>query len=375
MLEVKKVNTESKGEVDEFVKFPFRIYKDVEQWVPPIITDIKLMLNKNKHPFYEHSDAEFFTIRENRKIVGRIGLLENKSYNAYHDKKQASFYLFECIEDKSVADKLFEVALDWVKGRGLNYLLGPKGLSPFDGYGFLVEGYERRQMMTMMNYNKPNYPQYAEENGFSKEVDWVSCYTHIPDFKLPPKVKEVSDRVEELGKFKVEKFSNKRELKKWAWRIGQAYNNTFVNNWEYYPLTDNEIKFTLDNIMVVAVPDLIKVITYKGEVVGFLFAFPDISKALQKHGGRLTPWALLDYLRELKKTDWVSFNGVGILPEFQGRGGNALLFSEIYKTANAYNFEHGELTQIAETAKQMRKDLENLGVKPYKNHRIYGRAV
>ena len=150
MLEVKKVNTESKGEVDEFVKFPFRIYEDVEQWVPPIITDIKLMLNKNKHPFYEHSDAEFFTIRENRKIVGRIGLLENKSYNAYHDKKQASFYLFECIEDKSVADKLFEVALDWVKGRELNYLLGPKGLSPFDGYGFLVEGYERRQMMTMM---------------------------------------------------------------------------------------------------------------------------------------------------------------------------------------------------------------------------------
>ena len=124
--------------------------------------------------------------------------------------------------------------------------------------------------------------------------------------------------------------------------------------------------------MVVAVPDLIKIITYNDEVVGFLLAFPDISAALQKYQGRLSPMALYSYLKELKKTNWVSFNGIGILPEFHGRGGNALLMSEIEKTAHAYNFEHGELTQVAETAKEMRKDLLNLGVKPYKNHRIYG---
>jgi len=131
----------------------------------------------------------------------------------------------------------------------------------------------------------------------------------------------------------------------------------------------------MDNIMVVAVPDLIKVITYNDEVVGFLFAFPDISAALQKHQGRLSPLALVSYLRELKKTNWISFNGVGVLPEYHGRGGNVLMFSEIYKTAHAANFLHGELTQIAETATQMRKDLENLGVTPYKNHRIYSKKI
>ena len=140
-------------------------------------------------------------------------------------------------------------------------------------------------------------------------------------------------------------------------------------------MSDNEIRFVLDNIMVVAVPQLLKAITYENEVVGFLFAFPDISAALQKYQGRLSPMALISYLRELKKTDTISFNGVGVLPEYQGRGGNALLFSEIYKTANTFNFEHGELTQIAETATQMRKDLKNLGVVPYKNHRIYGKKI
>jgi len=375
MVTIEKLDTTSRKQVDDFVNFPFRIYKNVKEWVPPILADIRTMLNKDKHPFYEHSVADFFIAKDGDEIIGRIGALENINYNKHHDKKQCSFYLFECEDDEKIASLLFDTAMEWAKKRGLDYILGPKGLSSFDGYGFLVEGYDQRQMMTMMNYNKPNYPKFAEKNGFSKEVDWVSCYTHLPDFHLPEKVEKVAKRVEEIGKFKVHRFKNKRELRKWAWRIGQAYNNTFVNNWEYYPLTDNEIKFVLDNIMVVAVPELLKIITFKDEVIGFLLAFPDISAALQKHRGQLNPMAILSYLQELKKTDWISFNGVGILPEFQGRGGNALLFSEIYESANSFQFVHGELTQVAETATQMRKDLENLGVKPYKNHRIYGRKI
>ncbi len=375
MITIEKVDTRSKKEVNEFVNFPFKIYNNVKEWVPPILADIKTMLDEDKHPFYEHSEGEFFVARQNGEMVGRIGLLENKPSNKYHDKKQATFYLFESVDDQAVTNKLFEYAFDWTKKRKLNYLLGPKGLSLFDGYGFLVEGFDKRQMMTMMNYNLPNYPKFVEKIGFKKVVDWVSSYTDIPNFELPDKVRRVAERVEEQGKFKVIRFKSKRELKKWAWRIGQAYNKTFVNNWEYYPQTDNEIQYVLDNIMVVAVPDLIKIITYKDDVVGFLMAFPDISAALQKYQGRLSPMALYSYLRELKKTNWISFNGVGVLPELHGRGGNALLFSEIHKTAKSHNYVHGELTQVAETATEMRKDLINLGVKPYKNHRIYGIKV
>jgi len=375
MIEIKKIDTKSKREVNEFVYFPFKIYQGIDQWVPPIISDIKTMLNPEKHPFYEHSEAEWFIAYDNGQMVGRIGLLENKAYNNYHGKKQASFYLFECIDDEKVAFALFDFGSEWGKKRGLDYLLGPKGLSAFDGYGFLVDGFEHRQMMTMMNYNLPNYPRFAEAYGFTKVVDWVSCYVKISEFILPEKISEVARKIEERGKFKVQRFKSRADLKKWADKIGETYNKSFVNNWEYYPLTEREIKFIVDSIMVVGVPDLIKVITYNEDVVGFLLAFPDISAALQKHKGRLTPWALVSYLHELNHTDWLSFNGIGILPEYQGRGGNYLLFSEIYKSANSRHFIHGELTQIAETATQMRKDLENLGVNPYKNHRIYGKKI
>ncbi|MEN4012730.1 MAG: hypothetical protein ROW48_11890 [Bellilinea sp.] len=375
MLSVEKIDLSNKKAVNEFVEFPFKIYKNIPQWVPPILNDIRLMLNPQKHPFYEHSSGEFFIARHKGEMVGRIGVLENKPFNEYHGTRQAQFYLFESIDDQEVANALFNRIFEWARARELSEVVGPKGLSPFDGYGIQIEGFDHRQMMIMMNYNPAYYVQLVENIGFQKEVDFVSCYIHRDAFKMPEKIHLVSQRIQERGNFRVVTFKTKRELKGYVNQIGDAYNKTFVNNWEYYPLTQNEIDFVVNNIITVADPRLIKVILYQDKLVGFLFGFPDVSAALQRAKGRLTPWAIIDLLREMKRTKWVSLNGAGILPEYHGRGGNALLYSEMEKTINEYSFEHFELTQVAETAVQMRKDLMSVGGKPYKNHRVYFKHI
>jgi GNAT superfamily N-acetyltransferase len=229
--------------------------------------------------------------------------------------------------------------------------------------------------MTMMNYNYDYYPRLVEALGFEKEVDFVSCYLGADTFRLPERVHSIAARVQQHGTLRVRRFSSKRDLIAWAGRIGQAYNKAFVNNWEYYPLTEREVKFVVDNLTLVADHRLIKIITHGEEVVGFVFAFPDVSAALQRARGRLLPFGLFDLLLEMRRTKWVSLNGAGILPEFQGRGGNALLYSEMEKTVREFGYQHADLTQVAETAVQMRRDLENLGGKPYKNHRVYARSL
>ncbi len=371
MIVIDKIDTNDRKQVDQFIKFQFDLYKGCPQWVPPFYNDIRTMLNKNKHPFYEHSDAEFFMAVKEGKDVGRIAALENKPFNTYHKAKDAEFYFFDCIDDQEVADALFKTVFDWAKARGLDQIVGPKGMSPFDGYGIQVEGTENRQMMTMMNYNYDYYPKLVETLGFEKEVDFVSCYIPAEKFHLDERINLIAERVIERGSFKVIQFKNKAELIGYADQIGEAYNKTFVKNWEYYPLTKKEIKFAVDQIIEVANPKLIKIITHKEDVVGFLFAFPDVSAALQRARGRLNLFSIIDLLLELKKTKWVSLNGAGVLPEYQGRGGNALLYYEMEKTLHDFNFDHADLTQVAETTKQMRKDLENVGGRAYKNHRVY----
>ena len=376
MITIETVDLSSKQQVNEFVQFQYDLYKGVKQFCPPFFNDIKLMLNKNKHPFFKRSEGEFLVAKKDGKIVGRLGIFINKPFNEYHKVSKAQFYLFECIDDQEVANQLFEAAFAWCRERGMTDVVGPKGLSSFDGYGILVEGYEHRQMMTMMNYNFDYYPRLLEAIGFEKEVDFVSCYMHATEFSIPDKVREVARRVEERGSFKILSFKNKRQMMRdWADKIGQAYNDTFVNNWEYYPLSQEEVKLLVDNLMVVADPKLVKIITYDNEIVGFLLAFPDISEALQRHNGRITPLAIIDLMLELKKTKWVSINGAGVLPQFHGRGGMALLYREMEKTVKDYGFVHGEMTQVAETAVQMRKDLLSLGGQPYKNHRVYRKTL
>jgi hypothetical protein len=376
MVTIQLVDTKDKAQVRQFVEFPFRLYKDCPQWVPPLFTDSYLQLNRKKHPFFEHSDADFFLAYRGQELVGRIAALENRPFNQYHKTKDAEFYFFDTINDLEVARSLFDAVFDWAKKRGLNRLVGPKGMSAFDGYGIQIEGFEHRQMMTMMNYNFDYYPKLVEALGFEKEVDFVSCYLPSQAFKIPERIERIAQRAAERGNLKVKQFKSKRELVSWAGRIGKAYNKAFIHNWEYFPLTPNEVKFVVDNIMLVADHRLIKIITHDDEVVGFLFAFADASAALQRAKGHLNPISLIDLLLEMKRTRTVSGNGMGILPEHQGHGGNALLYYELGKTLLDFKqFEHVEMTQVAETTRQMRADLKNLNGVEYKNHRVYRKSV
>ena len=375
MVTIEKINPSNKNEVKRFMQFEFDLYQNEPNWVPPIQADRRKQFNKKKHPYYEHSDADFFIAVKDGKDVGTIAALENKVYNEYHNEKIVNFYFFECINDQEVANALFNEIADWSKKRGLNKIVGPKGFGPLDGYGILTEGYDQRQMMTMMNYNFDYYPKLLENLGFKTEVDFISSYLDGTTAIIPDRVHRIADRLLSRGHFGVIDFKSKSELKKYAMKIGDAYNKAFVNNWEYYPLSQNELNFVIGDIITIANPKLIRVITYDDVIIGFLFAFQDVSETLQKHKGRLFPFGLIALLRALKKADTVAFNGAGILPDYHGLGGNALLYAQMDHVRKDFDFTHIEMTQVANTAVQMRNDLENLGGKPYKNHRVYNKSI
>jgi hypothetical protein len=376
MVSIEKVDTNNKRQVKRFVDFYYRLYRACPQWVPPLYGDAYLPLNRRKHPFFEYSQADFFLAVRDGDVVGRICAGENKRFNDYHKTKNAQFYYFDSENDQETANALFGAAFDWARTHNLDTLIGPKGLSPFDGYGILVEGFEHRQMMTMMNYNYDYYPKLVEALGFEKEVDFVSCYLPADAFRIPERVERIAERVLSRGTLSVKRFKTKRELVGWAPRIGQAYNKAFIKNWEYYPFSQGDIDYAVANVFMIADQRLIKLILHGEEIVGFLFAFPDASAALQRAKGHLFPFGIFDLLIDMKRTRTLSGNGMGILPEFQGMGGNALLYYEMGKTVLDFKrFEHVEMTQVAETTHQMRADLKNLNGVEYKNHRVYRKKL
>ena len=186
----------------------------------------------------------------------------------------------------------------------------------------------------------------------------------------------LAEKVLARGRFQLQEFRRKRDLLAVAPRLGQIYNTAIAaSHPDSYPYTAAEIAQVIRQFAQVAEPALIKVITYDGQPAGFVFGFPDLSAALQRARGRLSPWNLLDLAAEYRRTDSLIINGAGILPQYQRLGGNALLYHTLERTANTGRFRHAEMTQIADTTYLMLADMQTLGGEVYKTHRLYKRDL
>ena len=359
--------------VRHWLGLPFRLYRGTPQWVPPLAPDARLVLDRKRYPFYDHSEAAFFLALEGDRAVGRIAAIDNRNFNSFHKLNTAFFYLFESEDDTRVAGGLFEAAIGWARGRGLTGLLGPKGFTALDGLGLLVKGFEHRPAMGIP-YNHPYYENLLLSVGLEPFDDDVSGYISSRA-ALPQRIHDLADAVRRRRGLTVARFRTKRELRAIVASIKDLYNNSLGHNFDQVPITDAEIKLLADQIIAVADPKLIKVIMKKDQPVGFAFGYPDISAAIQRTRGRVVPFGWVDLLLETKRTRWLNLNGAGILPEYQGLGGPALIFSEMYKSIHEGRFEHAEVVQVSVHNPKMQLTLRDLGLDFYKVHRVYQRAL
>ena len=372
-MRIRKIDTSHRRDVRQFIQLPFELYRESELWVPPIVSDMRLALNRDQYPFYRHSDAGFFLAEEGDRTLGRIVAIDNRRYNEYHQSKTAFFYYFETVDDERVAEALVSAAAEWARDRGLTALVGPRGLLRADGHGLLVEGFEHRPAMGVP-YNPRYYGGLLEGLGFEKEIDFLSAHLG-GDFDLPKRFYDIAEKVKERRGFWVKSFESKRELRRWVPEVQRVNNEAFPDVWGYYPIDEVEANAIADRFLAAADPRLIKLVMKGDEVVGFVIGYPDISAGIQRAGGQIWPFGWFHLLLEMRRTSWINFNGAGILPKHQGVGANAVLYTELAKTVLEFGFEHADLVQVAENNIESKGEVGAVGGEWYKRHRIYRLAL
>jgi hypothetical protein len=373
-MRIIQVDTANRRQVKQFLDLPFMIYRETPQWVPPLAGDASRMLDRKRNPYYRHSEAVFFlAIRENGSVVGRLAALDNRRYNEYNREKTGFFYLFECKNDPQAACRLFDETLLWCRQRGLDKIIGPKGFTAMDGLGLLVKGFEHRPSFGLP-YNPPYYADLVEKAGFLPENELVSGHLDSR-MQLPERILRAAELIKMRRGLRVSDYKTHRDLKALIPCMQTLYNNSLSGTRGNVPLTNEEVKSLTDQLLWFANPRLIKIIFKGDEPVGFLLAYPDISAALQRTGGRLWPLGWIIMLLELKRTKWININGVGIIEQYRGLGGTALLFAEIYKSVMNTGYEHADLVQIGVENDKMQRELRELGIQFYKTHRVYQRCL
>jgi len=380
-MNITQIDLTNKKQVRDFLDLPFRIYADIPQWVPPLRMDDCLRLDPKRYPFYRHSQAGFFLAYEGTRVVGRIAAIHNRLYNQYNNEASAFFYLFECENSREIANALFDAACDWARKRGLTKIIGPKGFTVLDGFGMLVKGFEYRPAFGLP-YNPAYYPSLIEAAGFEVERDAVSGYLGA-DIQFPARIHELAERIAKRRGLRIARYRTRDDLRAFVPKLKDLYNNALRGTAGNAPMTDAEIKMMANQLLWFADPRLLKIVykvedPHKGseEPVGFLMAYPDISAALQKTRGRIFPFGWITLLREFKRTDWLNINGAGLLPEYRGSGGTAILYSELFKSVlETGQFRHAEVIQIGIENENMQRDMENFGIDFYKIHRTYVRDL
>lgn len=373
-MNVLQLDLANKKQVDDFLRLPFSIYRDIPQWVPPLQMDERLRLNPRRFPFYQHSHASFFLAYEGTRPIGRLAVLDNRRYNEYNKTKTAFFYLFECENNLDAATALFEAGFVWARSRGLTHITGPKGFTPLDGFGLLVKGFEHRPAFGLP-YNPAYYADLVEAQGFVKEGESVSGYLGT-GIQFPPRIHQLAERLAQRRGLHIARCNTRTDLRALVPHLKELYNNSLEGTTGNTPLTDEEIDSMANQLIWLADPKLIKMVMKDGKIVGFCFAYPDVSAALQKTRGKLFPFGWLTLLLELRRTKWININGAGLLPEYRGSGGTAILYSEMFKSVSENpRYRHAEVVQIGVENGNMQREMENFGMDFYKMHRTYSRNL
>lgn len=390
MIRVIEVDTNDKRQVKQFLDLPFRLYRDIPQWVPPLAMDAAHQLDRKRHPFFKHSDAAFFLAlkktseaSKTSEVCGRLCILDNRNYNEFNQSRTAHFFLFECEDDREASCALFDAAFTWARRRGLDLVVGPKGMTALDGLGLLVKGFEHRPALGIP-YNPAYYVKLIEDAGFTSQGDIVSGYLSPKTLNAQAfdQIDRVAEMVQKRRGLRVARFTTRNELRQAVPKLLDLYNGALGRSEGNVPFTPDEAKAMADQIIWFANPRLIKLVYKAGDdrasadkLIGFLLAYPDISEAIQRTRGKLLPFGWLTLLRALRSTTWVNVNGMGILEAHRGAGGTAVLFSEMRKSIEEGGFEHADIVQIGVTNDKMQREMRDLGIDFYKAHRMYERRL
>jgi hypothetical protein len=323
---------------------------------------------KNTHLAY--SDTVCFVAYKDGNPVGRIMGIVNHRLNEIWNDRQARFCNFESINNRDVAHALIDGVIDWARKKELSRLVGPLGFSNQDPQGFLIEGFKERPSIGTI-YNYEYIPELVENEGFTKEVDFVTYKIEVPK-TIPPLYEKIAERVRQRASVRILEFTLRSEVKPYLPRILRFMNLTYTEIYGFIPLSDEVIKKTARTYSEIIDPNFIKVIVdEKEEIVSFIFGIKDITEGFQKARGRLIPIGYFLIKSTQKKSKRLDLLLGAIKKENRGRGLDTLMAIAMIKSAQKCGMKYLDSHHELESNTAVQAEMRRMGGRIYKRHRVY----
>jgi GNAT superfamily N-acetyltransferase len=361
-----------KRDLNVFIRVPFRLHGGTP-WVPPLIMERKEFLDREKNPFFDHAEAEYFLAERDGEPVGRITAHVDERWTQFQGGNDGMFGFFESENDPETATALVEAAAGWLRARGRERMLGPMDFTTNDECGILIEGYERPPLV-LEPWHPPYYRELLEALGMTKSMDLLMWELYLGTLKQGDRfhdfIHEAAQKSESEHGVTVRQM-RKNDLEAEVTRFMEVYNEAWGPNWGFVPITEEEVAFQAKNLKPILDENWAMIAEREGEVVGAALTLPDINQVLGKMNGRVLPFGWWHFLTGRRKINQVRVFALGVKPEYQHFGVAAALYVRHVETAARVRQKGGEMGWILEVNEPMNRAMEGMGGKVVKRYRLY----
>lgn len=367
---MKIAQVKDRSDLKEFIKVPWKIYECNTYWVPPLIKDQEKVLTP-VNPFFKHAEVALFIAKDNSVPVGRIAAIVDYNYQDYYKEKAGAFGFFESIDNYHVARDLFDCAVDWLKTKKVEMVVGPLNPSTNEECGLLVEGFNQSPSI-MMPYNHSYYSGFIEKYGFNKERDLLAYYTFLNRdkdstskcFTLQEEAKKKGIKIRSIN---LKKLESEIEI------IRDIYNSAWSKNWGFVPMTDVEMLWMGERLKPLADPELILITEVEGVPAAFIMALPNYNLILKELNGTIGPTSVMKLLWNTRKIKELRFISFGIKEEYRRNRYLSVLYYKFINNAIAKGYQLAEISWILEDNLIAQNSIiRHLNGKVSKKYRIYG---
>ncbi|MCR4920262.1 MAG: GNAT family N-acetyltransferase [Bacteroidaceae bacterium] len=370
-------------ELKAFVRFNYELYKDCEYAVPDFLEGTMDTFNPKKNPAFRFCEAEFFLARREGKIVGRVaGIINHRANETWHEK-HVRFGWIDFINDLEVSAALLRAVEEWGRERGMTHIVGPLGFTDMDLEGMLTDGYDQLSTMNSI-YNYPYYPEHMAKLGYQKEVGWVERKVIIPregHEANQEKYFKVAELVKRRYGFRIRKFKSKKEIRREGYipKVLGVVNRAYANLYGYSEMDEAQMEvYAKEYLMFLDKRYLSVVETAEGEVIGMGICITSLSRALQKAKCKLFPFGWFHLAKALwfnRHPEVLDMLLVGILPEYQDKGANALIFADLIPEGTKDGYIWAESHHQLEDNTPSQAQWKNLECTIHKRRAAFGKDI
>ena len=360
--------------MEEFIRFPWKVYRGDANWVPPLLSEVRFMLSE-ANPFFRHAEAAYFLARENGDVIGRVAAIVDRNYINFHNEQTGFFGFFECLPGRPEAARaLMDAAAAWLRERDIDTMRGPMNPSTNDECGFLLEGFDSPPMI-MMPYTPPHYLEYMDQCGLRKAKDLLAYVLTVRDVAAGGRLEKLATSVKSRLPGLTVRTADMRHFKRELENVKEIYNTAWSKNWGFVPMTEEEIDSMAERMKPLIVPELLLFAEVDGRPAAFMLVVPDYNQVLKRLNGKLYPFGFLTFLWYRRKITDIRLMILGVKEEYRKRGIEGLLYLESFKTSLRRGYDRCEISWMLEDNVLVLRGAEFMGGKMYKKYQLYEKKM